>query len=87
MDKDKLIEAAKGLIEFIEENHITDEGADDGGGHYDEWCSSEFEYLINQVKEGIKAEEKKASTAKAEQCPHCDQMTFNNPCGHCGKPR
>lgn len=25
--------------------------------------------------------------AEAEQCPYCNQKTFNNPCGHCNTYR
>lgn len=54
MDKDELAKAAKELVEFIEENDITDEAADDGDGHHDEWRSSEFNFLIDQAKEALK---------------------------------
>jgi len=48
-----LEKAAKELIDYIEENNVTDESCDDGGGHTDEWCSNEFETLINNVKEAL----------------------------------
>ena len=48
------LKVLKELITFIEENDITDEVADDGGGHTDEWRSTEFSCLINRAKETIK---------------------------------
>jgi hypothetical protein len=48
-----LAEAAEKLIEFIEENGITDEKADDGDGYTNEWCSNEFKQLINEVKKNL----------------------------------
>lgn len=41
----------KRLIDFIEENNIEDECANDGDGHYDTWRSGEFERLIEKAKE------------------------------------
>ena len=46
----------KDLIEFIEENDINDEIANDGDGHTDEWRSIRFQHIINQAKETIKKE-------------------------------
>jgi hypothetical protein len=43
----------KDLIEFIEENDVKDETANDGDGHIDEWRSIRFNHLINQAKEVI----------------------------------
>ena len=36
------------------------------------------------ILKDIKKEEK---AVKAERCPYCLQMTFNNPCGHCHTSR
>jgi len=49
----ELAEAAKELIKYLEENNINDEACSDGDGRTDEWRSSEFEILINNVKEQI----------------------------------
>jgi len=44
-----LIKAAQALINYIEEEHITDEISTDG--HYtDQWRSSRFQSLIDKVK-------------------------------------
>lgn len=40
----------KEVIEFIENNNISDEFADDGGGHTDTWRSGEFDNLIDRAK-------------------------------------
>lgn len=46
-----MAEILKELVDFIEDNHIVDEGADDGDGHYDTWRSGEFGQLIERAKE------------------------------------
>jgi len=48
------LKVLKELVTFIEENDITDEVADDGGGHTDEWRSDEFNRVIDRAKEVIK---------------------------------
>ena len=50
------LEILKELVEFIENEHLTDELCDDGGGYTDTWRSEEFDRLTNQVKEVIKKE-------------------------------
>ena len=52
-EKPALREAAKELLEYIEEENIHDLSCDDGDGHTDEWCSDKFETLINNVKEAL----------------------------------
>lgn len=47
-------EAARALLQHIEDECVYDEVADDGDGHVDTWCSSEFEALLNKLKEAIK---------------------------------
>jgi hypothetical protein len=49
------IKILKDLIEFIEENAISDERHDDGEC-IEEWRSAELEHLINKAKEIIKKE-------------------------------
>lgn len=51
--KSMLREAAKELLKYIEENNVNDTSCNDGDGHIDEWCSNEFETLINNVKEAL----------------------------------
>jgi len=51
---DNLLKLLKELVDFIEENNITDEISDDGEGHTDEWRSDEFKNLINRAKETLK---------------------------------
>ena len=46
----------KELVDFIEENNVTDEISDDGEGHTDEWRSNEFNNLINRAKETLNLE-------------------------------
>lgn len=50
--EESLIKASKALVDFIEDNDITDESADDGGC-IDEWRSGEFDNLIDNVKKAI----------------------------------
>ena len=52
-EKPTLREAAKELLKYIGDNNIFDSTCDDGDGHTDEWCSDEFETLINNVKEAL----------------------------------
>jgi len=52
-EKSTLKEAAKELLKYIEENNVTDESCDDGGGHNDQWVSANFGILINNVKEAL----------------------------------
>ena len=47
---DELAEAAKALTDYIEENDVNDKSCDDGDGYTDEWCSDEFQQLIDNVK-------------------------------------
>ena len=49
----ELFDVLKELIEFIEENDVKDEIADNGGGYTDTWCSVEFNNLIDKAKEAI----------------------------------
>lgn len=51
--KPALKEAAKALLKHIEENNVTDEACDDGGGHSDQWVSADFGILIDNVKEAL----------------------------------
>ena len=53
-EKPTLKESAKALLKYIEDSNITDEACNDGDGRFDEWRSSEFETLINEVKEALK---------------------------------
>ena len=41
------------LIEYIEENNVTDESADEGEGYTDSWRSTEFNNLITKAKEEL----------------------------------
>ena len=44
-------ECLKNLIDFIEENDITDEEANDGDEYIDAWRSTKFDSLITDAKE------------------------------------
>lgn len=46
-------EALKELVDFIEEQNITDEGADDGDGYFDSWRSNEFDVLIGEARKAL----------------------------------
>ena len=52
---ENLLEAAKALVKFIEDEDVSDEISNDG-----EWRSDQFDKLINKVK---------AATAKTESLP------------------
>ena len=53
-----LVKAAEALVKFIEDEDISDEAANDGGGHTDMWRSGEFDNLINKVKTAIAKSQK-----------------------------
>lgn len=46
----ELVKAAQELIKYLEENNINDESCDDGDGYIDEWRSTDFETVIDNVK-------------------------------------
>lgn len=46
------IKILKELVNFIEENAVSDERHDDGEC-IEEWCSNEFRHLIDKAKEAI----------------------------------
>lgn len=48
-----VFDVLKNLLDFIEENNITDEEADDGGGHTDTWRSTQFDRLIKEATETL----------------------------------
>lgn len=56
-DEPTLVEALKELIDFIEENNITDEGANNGDGYANTWRSDEFDLVLNRAKKAVKKED------------------------------
>ncbi len=51
--KPDIKKAAKELIAYIEERHITDEEADDGYGRIDTWRSGRFDSLIENLRQAV----------------------------------
>ena len=48
-----IFKCLKNLVDYIEENNVTDETADDGEGHIDEWKSVEFTRVVRKAKEAL----------------------------------
>lgn len=50
MSNSNIFECFQRLINYIENNNVTDEESDDGEGYTDTWMSTEFSNLVNNAK-------------------------------------
>lgn len=68
MAKPKLsvFDVLKNLLDFIEENNVTDEEANYGGGHIDYWRSTEFSHVIKEATETLDSYRHSPYTLKEE---------------------